>query len=647
MRKITIILLVLTFIISATTISQTVDFTVKQAIAFESPLLPQNLIIPNPFTKSNSFSQSIGIYTNISGFWDLQSNGGAINYIEMSPTNPDNIHIAMMASTDSVDPITLSMSRRVFYNFSYDGGNTWGDPVTVPNIRSGYPSLALVLDEYFDNIAAVASHGSPTIGSPVQSSVYLDNYEGGKNFVSYPTPLHLPGSDDIAWSQITQTTNRNIILAGSFPQTSSLGGLSVITFDVNREWSSWQRFETSSKHAGRIAIASGDNGTAAIIWRASTDPDSLVYRETTNNGASWGPKIVIARENGTDGPCWTGFDAIYLGTTLYVTYTKSAYDVSGYKLANQVMIWKSDTQTSSVVIDSFYFPKLMKSTGSERIQTNHNFAFNFPSIGKNSTGTRLYIAVDAFRQDVTDFEGFNYSDILLTYSDNFGTSWKIPRNISQTNDIDERYVSLSTVNPILNINGNDSNWVYLVFQEDKIPGANYVTTSSQPEARPISRSKLKFLKFNADYKERTSINIDVNNLWNMVSIPIDSSGEKTNYFPTAISSAFTIVPGLGYAMKTTLDPCVGYWLKFNSNQQISFTGTALSNKIVSVTTGWNMIGAIGSPLPTSEIISSPDKIITSNFYSYKSGYSIADTLYPGKGYWIKVSQPGLLILNNP
>jgi hypothetical protein len=643
MRINPIILLVLSFIISSTAISQTVDFTAKQVITFESPLSPQSLIIPHSFTENKSYSQSIGINTNISGFWDLQSNGGAINYIEINPTNPDNVHIAMMASTDSIDPIGVSMSRRVFYNFSYDGGNTWGNPVTVPNIRSGYPSLALVLNEYTDNIAAVASHGSPLTGSPTQSSLYLDNYEGGKSFVSYSTPLHLPGSDDIAWSQITQTTNRNIILAGSFPPTSALSGLSVITFDTNKVWGSWQRFETSSKHAGRIAIASGDNGTAAIIWRASTDPDSLNYRETTDNGASWGPKRVIASENGTEGPCWTGFDAKYLGTTLYVTYTTSAYDVSGYKLANQVMIWKSDTQTSGVVIDSFYFPKLMKSTGSGRIQTNHNFAFNFPTIGKNSTGTRLYIAVDAFLQDVTDFEGFNYSDILITYSDDYGITWQIPRNISQTNDIDERYVSLSTVNPIL----NDSNWVYLVFQEDKIPGANYVTTSSQPEARPISRSKLKFLKFNVDYNERTNIDIDVDNLWNMVSIPIDSSGEKTNYFPTATSSAFTIVPGSGYAIKTVLEPGTGYWLKFNSNQQVNFTGTTLSNKIISVTTGWNMIGAIGNPLPTSQIISNPDKIITSKFYSYKSGYSIADTLYAGKGYWIKVNQPGSLILINP
>jgi hypothetical protein len=647
MRKVTIILLVLSIIVSYNTFSQSVDFTPKPTVNIVFEISHQNFNISKPLTQPTSYSQGIGINTNISGFWDLQSNGGAVNYIEMNPTNPDFIHVAMMASSDSSDAVSVSMSRRVFYNFSYDGGTTWNTPVMVPNNRAGYPSLALVLDQYLSNVAMVASQGSLLPGAPIQSYLYIDNTEGEKNFSTYSPPLQLSRSDDAVWPQITQTTNGNIILAGSFPPTSSLSGLSVIALDANRVWSSWQRFETSSKHSGRIAIATGDNGRAALIWRASTDPDSLIYRETTDNGNTWGTKKVVARENGTAGPCWTGFDAIYLGSTLYVTYTSSSYDVQGYKLANQVMVWKSSTQTSSVVIDSFYFPIMMKTTGSGRIQTNHNFAFNFPTIGRNSTNTRLYIAVDAFQQDVTDFEGFNYSDILLTSSDDDGNSWKLPRNISQTNDLDERYVSLSTVNPTLNINGNDSNWVYLVFQEDKIPGANYVTTSSSPEARPVSRASLKFIKYNIDFREQSVVNVNVDNYWNMISVPIDISGNKTNFFPTAISNAFTLTPGLGYEAKTVLNPGTGYWIKFNADQQVTFTGAKLSNKIISVTTGWNMIGAIGSPLPTSQIISDPGNIISSKFYKYKSGYITADTLYSGYGYWIKVNQPGLLILQNP
>ena len=267
MQKAIITLLVLSIIVSYNTFSQSVDFTPKPAVNINSELSHQNFNISKPFTQPASYSQGIGINTNISGFWDLQSNGGAVNYIEMNPSNPDFIHVAMMESTDSTDAISVSMSRRVFYNFSYDGGTTWDTPVMVPNNRAGYPSLTLVLDEYLSNIAAVASQGSLLTGAPIQSYLYLDNTEGEKNFLTYSPPLQLPLNDDAVWPQITQTTNGNIILAGSFPPTSSLGGLSVITLDINRVWSSWQRFETSSKHSGRIAIASGDNGYAAVVWR--------------------------------------------------------------------------------------------------------------------------------------------------------------------------------------------------------------------------------------------------------------------------------------------------------------------------------------------------------------------------------------------
>ncbi len=428
---------------------------------------------------------AVGTGTGIYGYWDLQSNGGAVNYIEMNPTNPENVHVVMMIATDSSSGTALSTSRRVAYNFSYDGGNSWGVPKIVPSIRAGYPSLTLY--QYPNNTfsTAIASHGSPSIGSPIQSSLYIENSEGENNFTTYLPPLHLPGSNDVIWPIITQTSNGSVILAGSFSASSSLSGLSVIKLDSNRVWGSWNRFETNSTHAGRIAIAAGDAGRAAVIWRANTNPDSLIYRETTNNGNNWGVKKLVLSENGSRGPCWTGFDAMYIGTTLYITYTQSNYDEQGYKVANQVMLWKSSTQNSTVVIDSFYFPKLMKTVLMGKNQTNHNFAFNFPSIGKNTNNTRIYIAVDAFLQGVTDHEGYNYSDILLTYSDDDGNNWKIPTNITNTNTLDERYVSISTINPILNSNGNDSNWVYLVYQEDIIPGANYVTTGNEPGQDPF------------------------------------------------------------------------------------------------------------------------------------------------------------------
>ncbi len=602
--------------------------------------LPQiNIKIPNKIQKT---SNPIGIDTKIYGYWDLQSNGGAINYIAVNPENPNNIHVASMISTDSSSATAISISRRIAYNFSYDGGNSWGTPVFVPNIRAGYPSLFLPSDSELNYFAAIASHGSPGTNLPLQSALYLDSYEGGKIFSTYLTPLHQPNNDDVLWPSIAQTSNGNIILAGSFPSSSLLSGLSVISFNQNRTWNNWTRFETSAKHSGRVAIASGDNGSVAIIWRSSTDPDSLLARMSSDNGVSWGSKIAIDAENGSSGPCWTGFDAMYIGTTLYVTYTRSNYSNGNYNLANQVRLWKSSTQTSTAVIDSFVFPRLMKTTGVQNIQTNHNFAFNFPSIGKNSTGSRIYIAVDAFMQGITDSEGFNYSDILLTYSDDNGTTWTIPKNITNTKNIDERYVSLSTVNPIINTSGKDSNWVFMVFQEDRIPGANYATLAS--EARPVSGTKLKFFKLNVDYKSTETISINISNKWNMLSVPVDITSDKNVLFPNSVSNAFIYYPGSGYTVENILTPGKGYWLKFNRDHTVVFTANPVNSLILSVLPGWNMIGSISKAIPVSRIVTNPANITTSKYYGYSNGYFVADTLKPGIGYWIKVKQPGTINL---
>ncbi len=65
---------------------------------------------------------------------------------------------------------------------------------------------------------------------------------------------------------------------------------------------------------------------------------------------------------------------------------------------------------------------------------------------------------------------------------------------------------------------------------------------------------------------------------------------------------------------------------------------------IEVSSGWNMIGSILTSA-RNEITSEPAGIITSYFYEYKSGvgYQQVDTLKKGKGFWVKVSQSGILL----
>lgn len=584
--------------------------------------------------KDNTTSLLNGsIDTKIYGYWDYQSNGGSINYIDINPFEPEKIHISFMTSTDSTDAVSVSMSRRVVYNFSNNSGEYWGVPKIIPDFRAGYPSITLATDQLENFVCVIASHSS--IDGYLRSSLYIDDYEGSSNFSTYITPLYQIGTDNAVFPVIAQTSNGNILLAASFPSSSNLGGIAVITFSLsNRSWGNWILLETSPKHSGRVTVASGENGYAAVIWRANTNPDSLIYRETTNNGQTWGSKIVIDAESSNKIPCWTGFDAIYNGTDLYVVFTRTEKKSSGYTLSNEVCFYKSSTQKTTTIIDSISYPYLMRSTGTSNIQSNHNFAFNFPSIGFNINKTRIYIGVDVFLQDETDLYGFNYSDILLSYSDDLGNTWSIPRNITRTPNLDERYVSLSRISPKI----NDSNYVYILFQEDKIPGANFATNAQ--EARPISGAKAKLQKFNTDKVERASTFIRVNSHWNMISIPLDTIVNRNSFFSSAISNAFTSSDGGAYVIHNDLIPGKGYWLKFGNAEDFIITGKKPHFLKIPVRAGWNMVGCFSEEIFVDKVTTTPPNIIVSKFYAYSNGYIPVSLLRPGYGYWVKVKSDG-------
>lgn len=133
--------------------------------------------------------------------------------------------------------------------------------------------------------------------------------------------------------------------------------------------------------------------------------------------------------------------------------------------------------------------------------------------------------------------------------------------------------------------------------------------------------------------------------WNMISVPVNAPDfRKTTLFPTAISNAFAFENG--YVTKDVLANGVGYWLKFPTVQEVGLVGTPLQNYSINVTVGWNMIGSIGNKISVNNITQVPENNTRSYYYGYNNGYQVADTIHPGRAYWIKVAEPGQLILNS-
>ncbi len=134
--------------------------------------------------------------------------------------------------------------------------------------------------------------------------------------------------------------------------------------------------------------------------------------------------------------------------------------------------------------------------------------------------------------------------------------------------------------------------------------------------------------------------------WDLISVPVvPVDSLKTVLYPAAVSEAFSY--NGGYNVANTLQNGIGYWLKFASDTSVGLTGATIQQESVAVLANWNMIGTPSVPIPVANIVPLGTAIASSYFgYSTMTGYTTEDTLQPGAGYWVRVSQAGTLVLNS-
>lgn len=132
--------------------------------------------------------------------------------------------------------------------------------------------------------------------------------------------------------------------------------------------------------------------------------------------------------------------------------------------------------------------------------------------------------------------------------------------------------------------------------------------------------------------------------WNLLSLPVVADDPATAaVFPGAISSAYAYEGA--YVERTELVPGEGIWVKFGGDEIAEVLGDELLTDTVEVESGWNMIGSLTLPVLASSVTSDPPGIVSGSFFGYRGGYRITEELEPLRGYWVKVSSPGVLILD--
>lgn len=131
--------------------------------------------------------------------------------------------------------------------------------------------------------------------------------------------------------------------------------------------------------------------------------------------------------------------------------------------------------------------------------------------------------------------------------------------------------------------------------------------------------------------------------WNLLSVPVEAMDlRKTSLYPTAVSNAFSFTTQ--YVARDTLETGVGYWLKFGRDETVGMVGYPRDLDSVQVVAGWNLVGALSTPVAVTAVGSIPPGMVLSNFFGFEGSYVATDSLVPGRGYWVKTGGAGLLIL---
>jgi hypothetical protein len=148
---------------------------------------------------------------------------------------------------------------------------------------------------------------------------------------------------------------------------------------------------------------------------------------------------------------------------------------------------------------------------------------------------------------------------------------------------------------------------------------------------------------------QVTLGVPVATNWNIVSLPVSAPVPNDSVINLYVNStnpyAFAFLGG--YVQRFVMANGLGYWVKSSATYTQNITGTPRDTLTVGVAANWNMIGSISTQIDTSvaHVTPSTPGLRTSNFFRYNNGYTVATTIDPGLGYWVKAASAGTFFMH--
>ena len=274
----------------------------------------------------------------------------------------------------------------------------------------------------------------------------------------------------------------------------------------------------------------------------------------------------------------------------------------------------------------------------------------------NITATLVYdslINLDGILGAVLEFDSqwaiesdWDYGQIQL--STNNGTSW-IP--------IEGQFTNAGTGSFQPNgeplYDGIQSTWIHEIIDISEYADNNILLrfllrtdASLNEDGWYIDNIKLTTYNFNF------SLSVMIQDGWNMVSVPgVHPTNQNVNTWWQNRDPLADVYRWIGsYQSVSITEPSQGYWMlhtganTYNTGDEWPAGGIQIvSHDPISISTGWNMIGAYDQSVPVGSITTTPSGLIVPNtIYGWNGAYFNPASLVPGYGYWVLVNGNGVI-----
>ena len=159
-------------------------------------------------------------------------------------------------------------------------------------------------------------------------------------------------------------------------------------------------------------------------------------------------------------------------------------------------------------------------------------------------------------------------------------------------------------------------------------------TTTQFQVCDVQTSKYFTVHWESDACAGTSYaTIPLSAGWNLISLPVIPASQTLADIVPSAEIAFEF--NGSYHEITSLQPCLGYWVKVPSSTTVVLSGAAVTDCPMTLADGWHLVG---SPACVATLQTTPDGALQAMF-GFNGSYSPAAQTVPGGGFWAKVS-PG-------